>query len=103
MTVTSKPRYPKPKTTFPKPTLVSPNQIMKAAKDEMLEGNEPKNPEEWVLIMNFVAFNLMEGVEIAASELFRLMYEIPLPKEIVEEIAKFQVASKKELKNGIKT
>jgi hypothetical protein len=69
---------------------VSPNEMMRAAKDIMLEGREPESPNDWALIVNFVATNVAAGLEESASKLFRVLYSIPLTEEQVVKIAQFQ-------------
>lgn len=74
--------------------LVSPDEILQAAKDQMLDCREPTTVEDWVQVMNFVAYNVSSGVEKEVCRLFVLMYDIPLSEKFVEEIAEFQVAKK---------
>jgi len=74
--------------------MVSPNDIMDAAKETHLDGREPTTEMDWILVMNFIAFNIATGVEESVCKLMKMMYDIPLEDEAIQEIAEFQRQSK---------
>lgn len=77
--------------------LISPNDLIRAAKDQMLGGKEPATHRDWQLIANFWAANLAAGLEESGTILLRLLYpECPLTKEELIDIAEFQAARKPE-------
>lgn len=77
---------------------VSPNEMMEAAKKEMLNGNEPTNDTEWARIVNFVAFNVPSELSVSICLLMKTLYDIPLEKSDIEAIALYQNQSKADAK-----
>lgn len=73
---------------------ITPNEMFDAAKKTMLDGRDPKTRDEWVEIVNFVAFNTAIGVEVEVARLFRVLYKVPLSEEDVVYIAEAQNAYK---------
>ena len=78
---------------------VSPNDMLQAAKEHMLEGRDPASNEEWTKVVNFVAFNVGAGTEQSICELFRMIFDIPLDEESVREIAEYQEQLKGDAKD----
>ena len=78
---------------------VSPNDMLQAAKEHMLEGRDPASNEEWAKVVNFVAFNVGAGIEQSICELFRMIFDIPLDEESVREIAEYQEQLKRDAKD----
>jgi hypothetical protein len=74
--------------------LCSPNELLKAAKDQMLAGADPHTDEEWARVFNFLAANIAPGVQPAALLFFRAMYDVPLTKDEICAISKFQIERK---------
>jgi hypothetical protein len=72
--------------------LTSPNEMLAAARKEMLDGREPQSYEDWVLVMNFMACNIAPEVADAACKLMAVIYEMPLSVQDVEQIVDFQLA-----------
>lgn len=70
--------------------LVSPNEMFQAAKDMQLEGREPESNHDWILVINFIAANTAEGLEKSVCKLSKMLYNIPLSDEAIEQIADFQ-------------
>ncbi len=68
---------------------VSPNNMLAAAKEHMLRGQEPKTKDDWSLVMNFICANLAKGFADAAK-LIRSIYEMPLSDKEIMEIWNFQ-------------
>ncbi len=73
--------------------LVSPNELHRAAQDQMLEGRAPHNERDWAKVVNFWAANV-DGVEESVCGIMSLLYSCPLSKEIVSQIAIFQAERK---------
>jgi hypothetical protein len=74
--------------------MVSPNDIQKAAEEHVLDGRKPVTKEEWTLCVNFWAANIQKGLEEAAIPLLGLIFECPLTRDELLEIAKFQAVRK---------
>ena len=74
--------------------LVSPNDMLEAAKRIQLDGRDPNSVRDWEEVMNFVAANVAVGFEKEVCKLFVIIYDIPLPAAAVELIAEFQAATK---------
>jgi hypothetical protein len=70
--------------------LVSPNEMLEKAKEFMLAGREPQDFEDWSRVINFVAFNTAQGVELEVCNLFAVLFDIPLLPEDVAAIVKYQ-------------
>ncbi len=77
-------------TDVEKRTLTSPNELMEAAQKNMLNGQAPKSNRDWVLIVNFWAFNIAPGLEESATILMAKIFDCPLSTHIVAAIAKAQ-------------
>jgi hypothetical protein len=72
--------------------LVSPDAMMKAAKDHMLDGREPASKEDWQLVVNFLAFNTHHEIVKVAMPVMKAIYKIPLSDEHIAEIVEFQLS-----------
>ena len=83
----------------PSGRFVSPNDMLQAAKEHMLEGRDPTSHEDWARLVNFVAFNVGVGTEKSICELFRMIFDIPLDEEAVREIAEHQEKLKGDAKD----
>lgn len=70
--------------------MVSPNEMLAAANDHMLDGRSPNTPHEWALVMNFVAANVDRSVCEDVCVLFRAIYKVPLSERTIRKIARFQ-------------
>ena len=70
--------------------LVSPNEMMAKAKEMMLDGREPGTTLEWMLIVNFIAFNSAAGLEVEICKLMKKLYDIPLDDDEIVFIAEEQ-------------
>jgi uncharacterized protein (DUF2237 family) len=73
---------------------VSPNDIQKAAEEHMLAGQKPVTRDDWILCANFWAANIQKGLEEGAVPLMGLIFECPLTKDELLEVAKFQAVRK---------
>lgn len=71
--------------------LVSPNEMMAAAKEEMLGGREPETETDWELIMNFLAVNIHHEVAMPACKVMAKLYDMPLTDNQIEQIVAFQL------------
>jgi hypothetical protein len=74
--------------------MVSPQQIQNAACAEYLNGRAPRTREEWIKCANFWAFNIAKGMEEPVVTLMGLIFNCPLTKEELKEIAAFQAERK---------
>ena len=71
--------------------MVSPQDLMNAAKEHMLESREPTTNDDWTRIINFVAANIALEVRVPATLFFATLYDCPLSKDTVSAIATFQL------------
>ena len=71
-------------------TFRSPDEVLAAAKDAMLEGREPETEQDWAKIVNFMAANIHEGTRLPAIQLICKLYDIPLSEGYIENIVAFQ-------------
>lgn len=69
---------------------VSPNELLEAAKKEMLDNKEPQTEDDWVLIVNFMAFNIQKEVAPSAMKLMKMLLDIPLSDDYIQQIVAFQ-------------
>lgn len=74
--------------------LVSPNQILQAAKDYMLDGMEPEDYDDWILIVNFIAFNVPSDLAESICLIMKTLFDIPVSDGIIALIAAYQKVSK---------
>lgn len=72
----------------------TPNEMVVAACEQMLDGNMPKDRDDWVQVMNFAAFNLHPGAAMPACLILRTLYDMPLSDDDVQGIVDFQLAAK---------
>jgi hypothetical protein len=75
-------------------TFHSPNDLLKAAREMMLEGRKPVSYEDWVRVFNFLAFNIATEVQPEALLVFRHLYDVPLTDEEIREISAFHMSKK---------
>jgi hypothetical protein len=75
--------------------MVSPNEMMQASKDHMLEGREPQSPRDWQCLVNFWAFNAEEDCEVGVATIMALCFDCPLEDIEISKIAKMQANTKK--------
>jgi len=71
--------------------LVSPDELMAAAKLRMLEGREPKSTRDWYLIVNFFAANIDPDVVRACMPLMKVLYDIPMMDEEMTLVIDYQL------------
>jgi uncharacterized protein (DUF2237 family) len=74
--------------------LVSPNDLQTAAREHMLEGREPVSHKDWALCANFWAANVSKGVETSAVPLIGMIFNCPLSRDELVEIATYQAERK---------
>jgi hypothetical protein len=72
--------------------LITPDEALTAAKEQMLGGREPETHEDWVLVMNFLAANVHHDVAESACRLLRSLYKMPLTDDEVHQICRFHAA-----------
>lgn len=71
--------------------LVSPQQLMDAAKQQMLDGREPQTRQDWMKVVNFFAANVDPRCA-AAVEIVCALFDVPLTRAQVAEIVEFQLS-----------
>ena len=76
------------------PEFISPNDMMTAAKNTMLDGRELEEKKDWYLLANFIAANTGDGLECSILTLFKVLYKLPIPDHDITEIAEFQAVRK---------
>jgi hypothetical protein len=76
-------------------SLVSPKELINAACAEYLNGRMPKTDHEWEQIVNYLAFNIMEGMEFQATKLVCMIFDCPLSDESIRSICAFQLKQKR--------
>jgi len=64
-------------------SLVSPNELLQAAKDIQLEGREPEEKTDWVQIVAFMAYNVDLKLAPVAVPVIAKLFDMPLTDEEV--------------------
>lgn len=77
-------------------SLISPNDLQRAACKAMLESRDPITTRDWQLCANYWAANIAKGVEPSALVLLGAIFDCPLSKDELCEIALFQQSKKGE-------
>lgn len=72
----------------------SPNEMLHAAQDMMLDGRTAQSRDDWAIVMNFMAANIHRDVAESACLLLRTIYDMPLSCNEVQEIVNFQLRRK---------
>lgn len=75
---------------------VSPNEIMQAAKDQMIDGREPESEEDWCRIVNFLAVNVARELAPEATVLCMKLYNCPLEERVIRGIVRLQLRAREE-------
>jgi hypothetical protein len=70
--------------------LISPNAMLAAGIQEMLDGRLPTTREDWQVLMNFFAVNMQPGIAAPGCRLMAAIYDIPITDEEIDEIVLFQ-------------
>lgn len=78
---------------------VSPNEMMQHARDAMLDGREPSTQDDWVLVMNYIAYNIQPSVAEQVCLLMAMIYNVPLSREWIIEIAVHQSRARQAFNN----
>lgn len=74
--------------------LVSPDELLQAAKEQMLNGRDPVTDVDWFYVMNFFAVNIDTALALDACKLLRVVYDMSITEQDVERIVKFQLERK---------
>lgn len=74
--------------------LVSPKEMLEAGKKLVLDGRDPSNKNDWIILFNFFAVNISQGVEEQTCLLLNKVYHSPLTDDEIISIAQFQHAEK---------
>lgn len=83
--------------------MISPDEMLESAKKLELGRKEPQSRDDWIRIINFIAFNSAPTFELSICRLFKILYGIPLEDTTISEIVDFQVKLKNDLKHQEKT
>ena len=75
-------------------TFRSPNEILAAAKEQMLGGRKPVTQEDYQKVLNFVAYNTAAGLEEDLTPFFAYLYGMPVDEPTCREIGRFQARRK---------
>lgn len=75
-------------------TLQSPNDLLAAGKDIMLEGKDPETENDWLMLVNFWAANIHSEVQPVAIQLMCKIYDAPVTDYQVEAICQYQAECK---------
>jgi hypothetical protein len=74
--------------------LVSPESMMTAAKQQMLEGREPTTLTDWQLVVNFFAYNADPLYARMAVPIMCKLYDVPLDARQIDEIVEYQLSKR---------
>ncbi len=74
--------------------MVSPNDLNRAARADMLECREPKSRKDWMMLCNYWASNAEKGLEESICKLMNLIFDGPLTDDEIGYIARFQATRK---------
>lgn len=77
---------------MPEGRWITPNEMIHEASEHMLDGRTPQSRDDWMLVINFVAFNVPEEMAMPSCLLLAVLFEMPVTEEDVEEIVQFQLA-----------
>jgi len=69
---------------------VSPNEMMQAAQDIILDGRVPVSKKDYALVMNFMASNMNAEVAEPGCQLMAMMFDMPLARGEITDIVQFQ-------------
>lgn len=72
----------------------SPDELLAAGKDIMLESRDPETEKDWLLLVNFWAGNVHPDIQPAAALLICKLYNAPVTDYQVEAICKFQASQR---------
>lgn len=68
----------------------SPNEMLAAAKELMLDNREPETVEDWVKVIAFFAANIEKSVRLVSCLLICDIYNMPLSGRQVKMIIDLQ-------------
>ena len=68
----------------------SPNDVLEDAKRLMIDGREPQSEDDWILIVNCLAYNFSPDFVSPVLKILKVLYDIPLSYEEIEKIVEFQ-------------
>jgi hypothetical protein len=72
--------------------LVTPDEMMAAGIEMMLDGYMPRCEEDWEMLINFFATNADPTIARSLCRLMKLIYDIPLSDDVIDQIVRFQIA-----------
>lgn len=71
--------------------MVSPADLLSAAREHMLGGREPKTHDDWILVVNFVASNIDKECALPCTRLFCKLFDVPLGDSLISQIVSFHL------------
>ena len=72
------------------PHLTSPNDLMEAAKEHMLDGRDPESEEDWAKVVQFWAYNISHDCVYPATRLVARIFNCPLSDEDIDTYVAIQ-------------
>jgi hypothetical protein len=81
--------YGHPLCTLVETRLVSPNDMIAAAKKDMLEGREPQSHEDWLKLMDFCVVNVRLGVRESCCRLLNMIFDMGISDKVITKIIEF--------------
>jgi hypothetical protein len=76
---------------IPQHRLVSPREIYTQAVNVMLGGKDPVSHDDYALVMNYIAANLLPDTALNACLLMGVIFDMPLSKQDITDIVQFQL------------
>jgi hypothetical protein len=73
---------------------ISPLELLKRAKELVLDGNDPQSHDDWLKVMNVFAYNISPDVVLPACMLLVEIFQMPLSNAEVMAIVAFQQTQK---------
>ena len=63
--------------------------MLRQAKDVMLDGREPSNKDDWIVLFNFFALHIVKGIEEKECMKLHKLFRSPLSEDEIINIAKY--------------
>ena len=73
--------------------MISPKELLEAAKEMMLQGKESSTQTDWIKVINFFSVNLVPNKELqmACIKLLVSIFDIPVDNRTVDIIVDYQL------------
>jgi len=78
--------------------MISPKELLEAAKEMMLQGKEPSTQTDWIKVINFFSVNLVPDKEfqMACIKILVNILDIPVDNRTVDIIVDYQLQNRQE-------